>query len=86
MRGQSFVIVEAVFVGSEVDGNALVAQLRELDPAMDTFAAVAPTALQHLHMDPPQPVPGVGDERCSSSACPPRAEIGAFVEALPSHR
>ena len=78
MRGQSFVIVEAVFVGSEADGNALVSQLRELDPAMDTFAAVAPTALQHLHMDPPQPVPGVGDglflERLPDEA------IGAFVQ------
>ena len=62
-------IVEAVFVGSESDGAALVAPLRELDPVMDTFAAVAPTALQHLHMDPPHPVPGVGD--------------GLFLERLP---
>jgi hypothetical protein len=78
MRGQSFVIVEAVFVGSEADGTALVARLRELDPARDTFASVAPTALQHLHMDPPQPVPGVGDglflERLPDEA------IGAFVQ------
>ena len=28
---------------------------------MDTFAAVGAKALQHLHMDPPHPVPGVGD-------------------------
>jgi hypothetical protein len=69
MRGKSFAIVEAVFVGSEAEGNALVAPLRELDPAMDTFAAVGPTALQHLHMDPPRPVPGVGD--------------GLFLERLP---
>ena len=69
MRGKSFVIVEAVFVGSESEGAALVAPLRELDPVMDTFAAVGPTALQHLHMDPPHPVPGVGD--------------GLFLERLP---
>ena len=69
MRGKSFVIFEAVFVGPESDGAALVAPLRELDPAMDTFAAVGPTALQHLHMDPPHPVPGVGD--------------GLFLERLP---
>ena len=36
---------------------------------MDTFAAVGPTALQHLHMDPPHPVPGIGD--------------GLFLERLP---
>ncbi len=69
MRGKSFVIFEAVFVGPESDGAALVAPLRELDPAMDTFAAVGPKALQHLHMDPPHPVPGVGD--------------GLFLERLP---
>ena len=78
MRGQSFVIVEAVAVGPEAEGDALIAPLRELEPAMDTFAAVAPTALQHLHMDPPHPVPGVGDglflERLPDEA------IDAFVE------
>lgn len=78
MRGQSFVIVEAVFAGSEDEGSALVAPLRELEPAMDTFAAVGPTALQHLHMDPPHPVPGVGDglflERLPDEA------IGAFIQ------
>jgi hypothetical protein len=69
MRGKNFVIFEAVYVGSESDGAALVAPLRGLKPAMDTFAAVGATALQHLHMDPPHPVPGVGD--------------GLFLERLP---
>ena len=69
MRGNSFVIIEAVLVGSESEGAALVTPLRELEPVMDTFAAVAPTALQHLHMDPPHPVPGIGD--------------GLFLERLP---
>jgi FAD/FMN-containing dehydrogenase len=68
-RGQSFVLVEATVVGSEADGNAVVAPLRELGPAMDTFAAVPPTALPHLHMDPPKPVPGIGD--------------GLFLDSLP---
>jgi hypothetical protein len=61
LRGKSFVLVEAVFTGPESEGEKLVAPLRELGPAMDTFAAVPPTALPHLHMDPPEPVPGVGD-------------------------
>ncbi|HEX4519644.1 MAG TPA: FAD-binding protein [Gaiellaceae bacterium] len=61
LRGNSVVIVEAVFVGSESEGTAIVAPLRELEPVMDTFAAVGPRALQHLHMDPPHPVPGIGD-------------------------
>ena len=49
-RGKSFVLVEAVFTGSEAEGAALTAPLRALDPELDTFAAVPPTALPHLHM------------------------------------
>jgi hypothetical protein len=70
LRGGSFAVVEAVFTGPESEGAELLAPLRELDPAIDTFAAVPPTALQHLHMDPPKPVPGVGD--------------GMFLDDLPA--
>jgi FAD/FMN-containing dehydrogenase len=69
LRGNSFVIVEAVFAGPGDEGAELTAPLRELGPAMDTFAAVPPTALPHLHMDPPKPVPGTGD--------------GMFLDAFP---
>jgi len=61
LRGGSFVVVEAVITEPETNGAALVAPLRALEPLIDTFAAVAPTALPRLHMDPPKPVPGVGD-------------------------
>jgi FAD binding domain len=61
LRGQSFVIVEAAFIGSEEDGAALLQPLRELGPVLDTFAMIPVEDLRHLHMDPPEPVPGVGD-------------------------
>jgi FAD binding domain/Berberine and berberine like len=61
LRGQSFVVVEAAFIGGEEDGAALLQPLRELDPVMDTFAMIPAGGLRHLHMDPPGPVPGVGD-------------------------
>src|SRR5262245_62130905 len=61
LRGKSFVIVEAVFMGSEEDGAALLQPLRELGPVMDTFSVISVEELRHLHMDPPQPVPGAGD-------------------------
>ena len=70
LRGNSFVLVQAVFTGPEGEGDALVAPLRELEPAMDTFASVSPTALPHLHMDPPKPVPALGD--------------GMFLDDLPA--
>jgi FAD/FMN-containing dehydrogenase len=57
VRGKSFAIVEAAYIGSEADGADLLAPLRELGPAMDTFAMVPPTALAELHMDPVDPVP-----------------------------
>jgi FAD/FMN-containing dehydrogenase len=61
LRGGSFAVVEAVFQGPGTEGDDLIAPLRALEPTIDTFAVVAPTALPHLHMDPPKPVPGVGD-------------------------
>ena len=61
VRGKSFVIVEAAFIGSEEAGARLVQPLRELGPAMDTFATIPVEDLRFLHMDPPGPVPGVGD-------------------------
>jgi hypothetical protein len=70
LRGGSFALVEAVFTGPESEGSRLVAPLRELGPAIDTFAAVPPTALENLHMDPPKPVPALGD--------------GMFLDELPA--
>jgi FAD/FMN-containing dehydrogenase len=61
LRGKSFVVVEAVFLGSEADGRALLKPLRDLGPAMDTFAMRPPVGLAELHMDPPEPVPYVSN-------------------------
>jgi UDP-N-acetylenolpyruvoylglucosamine reductase len=57
VRGKSFAIIEAIHLGSESEARELLAPLRELGPVMDTFANVPPAALQHLHMDPVEPVP-----------------------------
>lgn len=57
VRGKSFTIVEAVYIGAEDAGRELIAPLRELGPVMDTFAMVPPAALAELHMDPVDPVP-----------------------------
>jgi FAD/FMN-containing dehydrogenase len=61
LRGQSFAIVEAAYIGTEDDGAALLQPLNDLGPAMDTFAMIPVEELRHLHMDPPQPAPSVGD-------------------------
>jgi UDP-N-acetylenolpyruvoylglucosamine reductase len=61
VRGRSFVMVEAAYIGTESDGAELLRPLRELGPEMDTFAMIPTAELRFLHMDPPQPVPGAGD-------------------------
>jgi FAD/FMN-containing dehydrogenase len=57
VRGGSFTVVYGAFLGGETDGRALLRPVRELGPAMDTFAMVAPAALGELAMDPPDPLP-----------------------------
>ena len=61
MRGRAFVIVEAVLQDAPAAADALLAELRRLQPEIDTFAPTPMPALSALHMDPPGPVPGVGD-------------------------
>jgi FAD/FMN-containing dehydrogenase len=61
LRGGSFVVVEATSLLAAAATDELLRPLRELGPAMDTFATIAVEQLSSLHMDPEQPVPGVGD-------------------------
>ena len=59
LRGRSFALVEVVSLLDEAATAELLAPLRALDPAMDTFATHAPAGIADLHMDPPEPVPGL---------------------------
>ncbi|MGE0506353.1 MAG: FAD-binding oxidoreductase [Solirubrobacterales bacterium] len=61
LRGNSFAVVEAVHLGDEESGSELLAPLRGLEPAIDTFAAQPPAGISELHMDPPEPGPALGD-------------------------
>jgi FAD/FMN-containing dehydrogenase len=61
VRGRSLAIVEVVCLHGDAATADVVAPLRELGPEIDTIAPTGPAGLLHLHMDPPGPVPGVGD-------------------------
>ena len=61
VRGQSFAVVQAIWLGDEAEGAKLLEPLRALGPAMDTVATIPVTALSRLHMDPEGPAPGAGD-------------------------
>jgi FAD/FMN-containing dehydrogenase len=79
LRGQSFVVVEAVVTGDEAYGAKLLDPLRALGPAMDTFAMVAPAEIAELHMDPPTPVPYTGEGMLLGDL--PAEAIDGFVAA-----
>jgi FAD/FMN-containing dehydrogenase len=70
MRGQSFAIVEGFFLGSEADGRDLLAPVRELGPAMDTFAMVPPVGIAETHMDPPDPAPFISGTQLLDNLTP----------------
>lgn len=57
LRGAQIVVIEAAFLGSVADGEALLAPLRALGPVMDTFAAAPTSVLGELHQDPRDPMP-----------------------------
>jgi FAD/FMN-containing dehydrogenase len=79
VRGKSFTILQAAYLGSEADGTELIRPLTDLGALMNTFAMVEPSALGHLAMDPEEPMPYVGSSRMLSDVSP--AGIDAFVDA-----
>jgi hypothetical protein len=72
VRGKSFAVVEAFHLGDPAVADALLAPLRALGPVNDTIASIPLPALSHVHMDPEQPVPGMGDG-LTLDALPPEA-------------
>jgi FAD/FMN-containing dehydrogenase len=79
LRGGQFTVVEAVVLADEREGAELLRPLRELGPAMDTFAMVPPVGIAELHMDPPEPVPYTGAGMMLGELAD--ATIDAFVAA-----
>ncbi len=61
LRDRPLITIDAAFIGEQAEGERLLAPLREIgEPIMDTFAQVPAEALSKIHMDPEQPVPGLG--------------------------
>ena len=61
LRGKSFAVVEATSLFGRDTTDELLRPLRELGPAIDTFATMPVQELKHVHMDPKHPVSGFGD-------------------------
>ncbi len=61
LSGQSLTVVELASTLDAAATAALLEPLRALGPHVDTVMTTPATGLALLHMDPPGPVPGVGD-------------------------
>lgn len=61
LREVPLLTIDAACIGSQAEGEAAIAPLREIgEPIMDTFAWMPAEGLCRIHMDPEQPVPGQG--------------------------
>jgi FAD/FMN-containing dehydrogenase len=80
LRGRSFALVEAAYIGDDDTGAELLRPLRELGPEIDTVAMIPPTRLGELHMDPPDPAPGLYDGGLLESL--PVGVLDGLVEAV----
>jgi FAD/FMN-containing dehydrogenase len=62
LRGTPLLTIDGAIAADEAAGEALIAPLRALgEPIMDTFAQMPTAGLSQIHMDPENPVPGIGE-------------------------
>jgi FAD binding domain len=81
LRDRPLITIDAAYAGEQAQGEQAIAALREIgEPIMDTFAQVPAEALSKIHMDPEQPVPGLGHHALISTL--PDEAIDAFVGAV----
>jgi len=66
LRGKSYTVVQAAYLGNEAEGAELIRPLTELGPDMNTFGMADPSTLGHLAMDPEDPVPAASAARIVS--------------------
>jgi hypothetical protein len=64
IRGRPLLTIDAACIGGQAEGEATIAPLREIgETIMDTFAWMPAAGLCRIHMDPENPVPGIGAGR-----------------------
>lgn len=61
LSGRDVVVVDGALLEDDERAAALLAPLRALEPEVDTMGRMPSAGLLAVHMDPPTPVPAVGD-------------------------
>ena len=59
LRGAKLVVIDGAILADDATAAELLAPLRAYEPAIDTFASVAPGDLIRIHGDPEEPMPGM---------------------------
>jgi FAD binding domain len=79
LRGTPLLTIDAACIGDKEAGEAAIAPLREIgEPIMDTFDQIPAAGLCRIHMDPENPVPGLGHHRVLREL--PDEAIDAFAD------
>jgi hypothetical protein len=80
LRNTPLLTIDGACIGGQAEGEAVFAPLRAAlgEPMMDTFDQIPAEGLCRIHMDPEQPVPGLGHHRVIREL--PDAAIDAFAE------
>jgi hypothetical protein len=80
IRDRPLLTLGAACIGSLAEGERMIAPLREIgEPIMDTFGQISTEQLNRIHMDPEQPVPGLGHHALIQEL--PDDAIDAFIGA-----
>jgi len=83
IRGRPLLTIDGACIGGQAEGEATIAPLREIgETIMDTFAWMPTAGLSRIHMDPENPVPGIGEGMTVSDL--PDEAIDAFVSVAGS--
>ncbi len=62
IRGKPLLTIDGACIGTREQGEAAIAPLREIgETIIDTYDWMPVAGLSHIHMDPEQPVPGIGE-------------------------
>jgi hypothetical protein len=80
LRNTPLLTIDGACIGSQSEGEAAFAPLRAGlgEPMMDTFGQIPAAGLCRIHMDPEQPVPGLGHHRVIREL--PDEAVDAFAE------
>ena len=77
LRGRSVAVIDGAVLGSDEEGESLLAGLVALRPEINTFSRVPAKSLVRLHMDPEGGAPFVSDSAMLGSF--PEAAVDAFL-------